>query len=29
MPDYLWPVLVIVIYVAVMRWLLPALGVPT
>lgn len=29
MPDYLWPLLLIAAYVVVVRWLLPALGVPT
>lgn len=29
MPEYLWPVLVIAAYVALMRWVLPAFGVPT
>jgi len=29
MPDWLWPVLIIVGYVLLMRWILPAFGVPT
>lgn len=29
MPDYLWPVLLIAVYVVLMRWVLPAFGVPT
>ena len=29
MADWLWPVLFIAAYVALMRWVLPRLGVPT
>lgn len=29
MPDFLWPLLLIAAYVVLMRWVLPAFGVPT
>jgi hypothetical protein len=29
MPEYLWPILVVAAYVILMRWILPAFGVPT
>lgn len=29
MPDWVWPVLFLVGYIVLMRWVLPRLGVPT
>ena len=29
MPDYLWPVVMIAAYLMLVRWVLPAFGVPT
>jgi hypothetical protein len=29
MPDWLFPIVIVVLYVVVMRWVLPRLGVPT
>jgi hypothetical protein len=29
MPDLLFPIVILVLYVVVMRWVLPRLGVPT
>jgi hypothetical protein len=29
MPEWLWLVLLAVVYVVLMRWVLPRLGVPT
>jgi len=29
MPDWLWFVLLFVVYIVLMRWVLPRLGVPT
>lgn len=29
MAEWFWPVLILVLYVWVMRWVLPRMGVPT
>jgi hypothetical protein len=29
MPDWIWPILILAAYFALMRWVLPRLGVPT
>lgn len=29
MPEWLWMILIVAAYVALMRWVLPGLGVPT
>ena len=29
MPDWIWPILIFAAYFALMRWVLPKLGVPT
>lgn len=29
MSDWLWPVLIVIGYLLLMRWVLPAFGVPT
>jgi hypothetical protein len=29
MPDWLWFIAVFVVYIVLMRWVLPRLGVPT